>query len=41
MREAGKNEKDSKGVIDQIAAVNILESALLNEKSNTSIGSVF
>ena len=35
MREAGKNPKESKAVIDQIAAVNILESAILNEKSGT------
>ena len=41
MREAGKSARDSKSVIDQIAAVNILETALLNEKSNTSIGSRF
>jgi putative Holliday junction resolvase len=41
MREAGKSARDSKGVIDQIAAVNILETALLNEKSNTSIGNRF
>ena len=41
MREAGKSARDSKSVIDQIAAVNILETALLNEKSNTSIGNRF
>ena len=41
MREAGKNSKESKAVIDQIAAVNILESAILNEKSGTSIGAIF
>lgn len=41
MREMGKNSKESKTVIDQIAAVNILESALLNEKSDTAIGSPF
>jgi putative Holliday junction resolvase len=41
MREAGKNSKESKAVIDQIAAVNILESAILNEKSGTSIGEIF
>jgi putative holliday junction resolvase len=41
MRESGKSARDSKSVIDQIAAVNILETALLNEKSNTSIGSRF
>ena len=41
MREAGKNSKESKAVIDQIAAVNILESAILNEKSETSIGEIF
>jgi len=41
MREAGKNSKDSKAVIDQIAAVNILESAILNEKSGASIGEIF
>ena len=41
MREVGKNSKESKAVIDQIAAVNILESAILNEKSGTSIGELF
>jgi len=41
MREAGKNSKESKAVIDQIAAVNILESAILNEKSGASIGEIF
>ena len=41
MREMGKNSKESKTVIDQIAAVNILETALLNEKSNTEIGKLF
>ena len=41
MREAGKNSKESKAVIDQIAAVNILESAILNEKSGTVIGEIF
>lgn len=41
MRDTGKNSKESKTVIDQIAAVNILESALLNEKSDTAIGSPF
>lgn len=41
MREAGKNSKESKAVIDQIAAVNILESAILNEKSGNSIGEIF
>ena len=41
MREAGKNSKESKAVIDQIAAVNILESSILNEKSGTSIGEIF
>jgi putative Holliday junction resolvase len=41
MREVGKNSKESKAVIDQIAAVNILESAILNEKSGTSIGERF
>jgi putative Holliday junction resolvase len=38
MREIGKSEKDSKHIIDQIAAINILESAILNERSGTSIG---
>jgi len=41
MRGAGKNSKESKAVIDQIAAVNILESAILNEKLGTSIGEIF
>jgi putative Holliday junction resolvase len=41
MKEAGKNSKESKAVIDQIAAVNILESAILNEKSGASIGEIF
>ena len=38
MRDSGKSERESKSVIDQIAAVNILESALLSEKSGNSIG---
>lgn len=38
MREIGKSEKDSKSVIDQIAAVTILESALQNEKSGSAVG---
>ena len=41
MREVGKNSKDSKAVIDQIAAVNILESAIWNEKAGTSVGEIF
>jgi len=41
MREVDKNSKDSKAVIDQIAAVNILESAILNEKAGTSVGEIF
>ena len=41
MREVGKNSKDSKAVIDQIAAVNILEIAILNEKAGTSVGEIF
>lgn len=41
MREVGKNSKDSNAVIDQIAAVNILESAILNEKAGTSVGEIF
>jgi putative Holliday junction resolvase len=38
MREIGKSEKDSKYIIDQIAAINILENAILNERSGTIIG---
>ena len=38
MRGIGKSEKDSKHIIDQIAAINILESAILNERSGTIIG---
>ena len=38
MREFGKSEKQSKSVIDQIAAVTILESALRNEKSGSPVG---
>jgi len=38
MREIGKSEKDSKHIIDQIAAINILESAILNERSGAIIG---
>jgi len=38
MREIGKSERDSKHIIDQIAAINILESAILNERSGTCIG---
>ena len=38
MREIGKSERESKAVIDQIAAINILESALLNERSGSAVG---
>jgi putative Holliday junction resolvase len=38
MREIGKSEKQSKSVIDQIAAVTILESALQNEKLGSAVG---
>ena len=38
MRDSGKSERESKSVIDQIAAVNILESALLSEKAGNPIG---
>jgi putative Holliday junction resolvase len=38
MKELGKTEKESKSVIDQIAAVNILESALNHEKLGIEIG---
>lgn len=38
MRQVGKSEKDVKHVIDQISAINILESALLNEKSGIAVG---
>jgi putative Holliday junction resolvase len=38
MRDSGKSERESKSVIDQIAAVNILESALLSEKAGNTIG---
>lgn len=41
MRDAGKSERESKSVIDQIAAVNILESALLSEKAGNLIGELF
>jgi putative Holliday junction resolvase len=40
MREIGKSEKESKSVIDQIAAVTILESALQNEKLGNVIGTL-
>jgi putative Holliday junction resolvase len=38
MREIGKNERQSKSVIDQIAAVTILESAMHNERSGSAVG---
>jgi putative Holliday junction resolvase len=38
MRAIGKSEKQSKSVIDQIAAVTILESALQNEKLGSAVG---
>lgn len=38
MRKIGKTERESKSVIDQIAAVTILESALQNEKSGSAVG---
>ena len=38
MRSIGRNDKDSKAIIDQIAAVNILESAINNERSGNKIG---
>ena len=41
MRDIGKTEKESKAIIDQIAAASILESALLNEKSGAEVGRLF
>ena len=41
MRDLGKTEKESKSIIDQIAAAGILESALLNEKSGGEVGRLF
>jgi putative Holliday junction resolvase len=41
MRDAGRNSRESKNIIDQISAVNILETALVNEKSNSLIGNIF
>ena len=38
MRSIGWKDKDSKAIIDQIAAVNILESAINNERSGNKIG---
>lgn len=38
MRSIGRKDKDSKAIIDQIAAVNILESAINNERSGNEIG---
>lgn len=38
MRSIGRKDKDSKVIIDQIAAVNILESAINNERSGNKIG---
>ena len=38
MRSIGRKDKDSKAIIDQIAAVNILESAINNERSGNKIG---
>ena len=41
MRDLGITEKESKSIIDQIAAAGILESALLNEKSGGEVGRLF
>ena len=41
MRDLGKTEKESKSIIDQVAAAGILESALLNEKSGGEVGRLF
>ncbi len=41
MRDLGRTEKESKSIIDQIAAAGILESALLNEKSGGEVGRLF
>lgn len=38
MRSIGRKDKDSKVIIDQIAAVNILECAINNERSGNKIG---
>ena len=38
LREIGISEREGKAIIDQIAAIGILESALANEKSNRTIG---
>jgi putative Holliday junction resolvase len=39
LRAAGISSKESKGIIDQIAAVNILNQALLLERSENGLGS--
>jgi putative Holliday junction resolvase len=38
LREVGINERKGKSIIDQIAAIGILESAIENERSNRTIG---
>jgi putative Holliday junction resolvase len=38
LREVGKSSRESKGIIDQIAAVNILNQALLLERSENGLG---
>jgi putative Holliday junction resolvase len=38
MKELRKNSKETKSVIDQIAAVTILEAALQHEKAGQEIG---
>jgi putative Holliday junction resolvase len=38
LREVGISERDGKSIVDQIAAITILENALANEKSNRPIG---
>ncbi len=38
LREVGITEREGKTIIDQIAAIGILESAIENERSNRTIG---
>jgi putative Holliday junction resolvase len=40
LRELGISEKDGRSIIDQIAAISILEAALQNERAGSPIGEI-
>jgi putative Holliday junction resolvase len=41
LRELGYSEKQGRAVIDQIAAISLLDSAIANEKAGQNIGEIY